>query len=164
MDCWSVYGIGAYSHPNEEWVRLVLEVSLSDELPDEILEMFDRARATMVYGCFYYPLFTNGMEEIYRIKEAALKEACREGNASRATIGKGYKSLIDWAHSQGFIADDDLVRWHAGRSLRNAVSHKDKAMLLGPNDALRTLDISKELIEKLFCAVRGKRQPTDASV
>ncbi len=157
MDFWSVYGIGGGSHPNEVWVKLVLEVRLADDIPDEILEMYDRARATMVYGCFYYPLFTNGMEEIHRIKESALREACREAGASKTTMGKNYEKLISWAFERGFISDADLPRWQASRELRNSVSHKDHSMLLGPNDGLRALDISKELIEKVFNAVRDPK-------
>jgi hypothetical protein len=50
-----------------EWAELFLESRLSPEVPDHVVELFEVARGAMCYGYFYYPLFTLGNEQLYRV-------------------------------------------------------------------------------------------------
>ncbi|SNZ07420.1 hypothetical protein SAMN06265368_0939 [Cohaesibacter gelatinilyticus] len=110
----------------------------------------------MVYGCYHYPLFTLGKEELFRFGESAFREAIKEAKPPQSLLKKRYADLQTWAHEEGLINDDEARRWNASRQLRNFVSHKDGALLLGPNDALNQLDITKELTESLFINCRAQ--------
>lgn len=160
LDCWSVHGLGAMTHTTEDWVKMFLSVKHQIELPSMLQDMFDRAQACLVYGCYHYPLFTLGFEELFRFGESAFREAVKEFGASKTVVGKPYGQLQKWAHEQGLLDDDSERRWHASRSLRNSTSHKDSNLLLGPNDALNPLDVIIELTEELFKVCRASSQST----
>lgn len=156
LDCWSVNGIGPYSHSTDDWVRMILDVSLEIDLPPFLAEIFDRAQASMVYGCYHYPLFTLGMEELFRFGESAFREAIKEAEPPSGLTKKRYVDLQKWAFNEGLIDIAAASRWESSRQLRNSVSHKEGALLLGPNDALNQLDITKELVEALFISCRER--------
>jgi hypothetical protein len=104
----------------------------------------------MVYGCYYYPLFTLGFEELYRVKEAAFREAVLLAGAPKNTVRGTYERMQTWAKEANLIDEAEANRWQASRSLRNAYSHKMSRTLVGPNDAISNLDTTVELIEKLY--------------
>lgn len=157
LENWSVHGLGPYSHTTDTWVKLILSVKLPETLPSYLEEMFNRAQACMVYGCFFYPLFTLGTEELFRFAESALREAAKERKASKTVQSKKYGDLIEWAHKNDLLTESMRGRWHAGRSLRNSTSHKDSNFLVGPNDALGNLSTIAELTDELFQRVRRDR-------
>lgn len=134
---------------------MILDVSLEIDLPPFLTEIFDRAQASMVYGCYHYPLFTLGMEELFRFGESAFREAIKEAEPPSGLTKRRYADLQKWASEEGLIDNAAASRWNASRQLRNSVSHKDAALLLGPNDALNQLDITKELVESLFISCRN---------
>lgn len=155
---WSFDGLGASSQTTEAWVQGFLLFKLDTALPPYLLEAFDRAKACIVYGCYHYPLLTLGIEELFRFQESALREAAKEAEASKVVQKKKYAELIDWAWQHGYLKDDEKDRWHAGRSLRNSTSHKSGTMLLGPNDATRTLETTVDLTKALFARARSTQR------
>lgn len=154
LDAWSVMGLGLQFDMTHQWVGMILSFELDTSLPSELREIYSRAQATMVYGCYHYPLFTLGCEELYRFQESSLRAAVGEAGATAHVLKMKYAVLLNWAKDAGFMDATMADRWHAGRQLRNSTSHKTKNMLLGPNDALRHLSVSKELTEALFDACR----------
>lgn len=163
LDAWSVYGIGSYTHPTEEWVRIFLDVSIDVELPEYLQQMFDRAQACIVYGCYHYPLFTLGIEELFRFGESAFREAIKETKPSKSTLKKTYAEIQNWACEQGLLDNVSAKRWSASRDLRNSFSHKDGPHLQGPNDAWSQLAVTKELTEALFQSCREYAKRNHAS-
>ena len=155
LDGWSAQGLGFLSQTTEDWVRGFLAFEIGYELPAYLRDMFDRARACCVYGCYHYPLLTLGSEELYRFLESALREAAKEVGASKTVQGKSFAQLIEWAGNSGYLSSGEQGRWHAGRSLRNYASHKTRASLAGPNDAMKTLQTAVELVEALFRRIRS---------
>lgn len=155
LDVWSVVGLGPQTHTTDQWVRMILSFELDASLPSELREIYSRAQATMVYGCYHYPLFTSGCEELHRFQESVLRAAISETGATSSTLKKKYKDLLDWSLNAGFMDARTLARWHASRDLRNRASHKKKSMLVGRNDALQHLSVTKELAEALFKACRS---------
>ncbi|WP_319825825.1 hypothetical protein [Thalassovita sp.] len=155
LDGWSVHGLGTISHTTEDWVTGFLSFEIGCELPAYLRDMFDRARACLVYGCYHYPLLTLGSEELFRFHESALREAVKEAGASKGVQNKPYTQLIEWAWQSGYLSDREQARWHASRSLRNSASHKVGACLVGPNDAAGTLHNTVELTETLFRRLRS---------
>ena len=152
LNHWSVHGLGPTSHSTEDWVRMFLSAKFEIELSEMLQDMFDRAVACMVYGCYHYPLFTLGFEEMLRFQESAFREAVKTTGASKTVLSKMYAPLQSWALEQGFLDDAHAKQWNASRSLRNATSHKDSALLLGPNDALNQIGNTIQLVQALFHA------------
>ncbi len=56
----------------ELWLDLILKPKLSDNVPLELHSIFETARGCMVYGYFYYPLFSIGNEQLYKLIDAAI--------------------------------------------------------------------------------------------
>ncbi len=139
LNMWSVGGIGADSHKTEDWVELILSISLPDEAPNDLSEIFERARAVIVYGCYHYPLFTLGFEELLRYHESLLKFALGVDGLDKNGRSLNFASLIDKAVKKKLISDHDRESWHAARELRNSTSHNETSILLGPNQALNSL-------------------------
>ncbi|WP_417261441.1 hypothetical protein [Celeribacter sp.] len=154
LDGWSVNGIGQCSYPTDEWVRMFLEITIDVELPEYLQNMFERAQACIVYGCYNYPLFTLGLEELFRFCESAFREAVKETGISTSKM-KRYVDFQEWALRENVIDEAAAKQWGAARRLRNSVSHKEGELLLGPNDALNQLDTTKRLVEQLFMNCRN---------
>ena len=155
LDVWSVNGIGSGTHSTRKWVRMFLDITIDVELPEYLQGMFDRAKACIVYGCYHYPLFTLGVEELYRFGESAFREAVKETNHSKFNPRSRFVDLQNWAIQQNLLDDEAAERWNALRTLRNSTSHKDSSLVVGPIDALRMLTIIKELTETLYQKCRA---------
>jgi len=56
-----------------DWVERFLSPKLSTNVPGDVRELFEVARSAMLYGVFFYPLFTLGLEQVFRLMEAAAK-------------------------------------------------------------------------------------------
>ena len=149
MKGWSFHGLGGPSQPPASWSAAILEIALSERVPQDIRSLFDRAKTAAAYGRYAYELFILAMEEVQRVKDAALLVACEKQGAPKNATGT-YQKRISWAVKNGLIGPDAEVRWEAGRWLRNHGSHKVQPNLLGPNDALNMFGTAKILIDALY--------------
>jgi hypothetical protein len=139
----------------DAWARAFLQPKLSDRVPEAVRQLFEVAQGAMVYGYFYYPLYTLGSEQLYRVYEAALRYRCRELGAP-AKI-RGFAKMLEWlAANEGEV---NLEVWDPLREMRNAGSHPDVQQLSAPSMAMSDLEIAVRLIEKLFA---GAAAATDA--
>ena len=150
LDAWSIHGIGGEDHATEDWVEMILSISLPNEAPENLREIFGRARAVIIYGCYHYPLFTLGFEELLRYHESLLMFVLGTDGFDKNGRPLNFASLIDKAVKLKLISDHERDSWHAGRELRNSTSHKVKSILLGPNDALSALDRARLKTEVLI--------------
>lgn len=57
----------------DEWAERLLAIELSQQVPDTIHELFEVARGATLYGSLYYALFTLGLEQAFRLAEAAAR-------------------------------------------------------------------------------------------
>ena len=112
--------------------------------------MFERAKATMSYGVYHYPLFTAGMESVHRLLEAALHHCAFQNGCILPEKRAMFGNLLNFCKNEGLILKCQLNRWDACRHLRNMASHQNRTSLQFPNTAINSLHISKELIEALF--------------
>jgi len=74
----SPYGLGSTDFNPLNYVHMCLSPLLAKYVPSDVRDMFDRAKATMSYGVYHYPLFTAGMEALYRLMKAALYYRARQ--------------------------------------------------------------------------------------
>jgi hypothetical protein len=90
----------------------------------------------------------------FRVLEAAATNKCMAMNAP-AKIQK-FSNKIKWLSENHTIAQDQYIRWDSTRELRNRVSHLHDQNIFDPSMALDQLDITIELINKLFaCPTRA---------
>lgn len=150
MQIVSPFGLGATNYNPLNYVDTCLQVSLKQYVPLEVRAMFDRAKATMSYGVYHYPLFTAGIESIHRLLEAALYHCAFENGCELPENRAMFGSLLKYCEKHSLIVEPELSRWDACRRLRNMASHQKKTSLHFPNSAINSLHTSKELIEALF--------------
>jgi hypothetical protein len=132
----------------DSWARAILGVTLSDRVPIEVQRLFEAARGSMVYGCFYSPLFTLVTEQLFRTAEAAVFHKCRSLNVPRGL--RDFSSILKWLGAAGAMADEDLAAWHSTRWYRNNASHPDDQSEFAPGSALTILKATASQIDKLF--------------
>jgi len=131
----------------EDWISGFLEPRLDETVvPQQVIKVFEIARAAMIYSWFFYPLATLGVEQCTRIGEFAIREYCRANQQQLGNFSKNIEKLA----IAGFITAEDKFRWHAIRKLRNDRSHLEGLMLLDDRQALDYLRTTVELINGLF--------------
>jgi len=121
-----------------------LDFQLNEAVPRSIRAMFEVARGTMCYGFFFYPLYTLGTEQLYRVAEAGIRHRC--GGKKRAKLA----DLIDQLVAEGVVPEDQRSRLDALRLLRNYSSHPEDQTILLPGDARNTVERVGELLNALF--------------
>jgi hypothetical protein len=130
--------------PPEIWVDKLLVPQLEDNVPAGVRDLFEVARGCCIYGYYFYPLYNLGIEQFYRVAEAALTAKCKALNATRG-VTKLSRS-IDFLAAEGY----DVRDWKAVRHLRNEASHPTFAQQQLPNDAFETMHFICKLINQLF--------------
>ena len=137
----------AKSISRHDWAVRFLKPTLDPSIPRDVRALFEVARGAMLYGCFFYPLYTLAAEQVYRVHEAALAERCSQlGLTSVAN----FAGRVECLRNLGAISAMRFAQWDAVRNLRNFASHPSKQAILIPTQALMTLDIAVELIHDLF--------------
>jgi hypothetical protein len=130
----------------DRWAELLLQPRLSERVPSEVRDLFEVARGAMLYGFLFYPLYTLGSEQLFRVFEAALKHKCKLAKAPPELCG--FRAMQKWLEARGHLAEPR--RWDAVREIRNETSHPERQFLVTPHQALRDLETSVGLIDSLF--------------
>lgn len=131
-----------------EWAQMILSVELSLDVPLDVRHLFEVAQGVLCYGCFYYPLYTIGIEQSYRVLDAALAQKCEFLGLSQES--DRFVGRIECLHKHGYMSDQRRNQWHAGRQLRNYSSHARRQSLMMPSQAIDALQTAADLIEALF--------------
>ncbi|MDI6448984.1 DUF4145 domain-containing protein [Anaerobaca lacustris] len=132
----------------EDYVAEVLGPRLSAKVPEDICALFDVARGTMLYGYLYYPLFTVGLEQLFRVGEAAIQHKCAQLAISKTK--KRFVDQINWLVERDALSAEEADGWHALRRLRNSASHPTKQSITSPGMAIGILYRLSEDINTLF--------------
>lgn len=61
-----------------DWAASILEPKLTDNVPIEVLKLFEVARGLMLYGYFFYPVYTLALEQLSRVAETSINHKCKE--------------------------------------------------------------------------------------
>jgi hypothetical protein len=103
----------------EEWTERFLAFQLSKDVPVQIVELFEVARGAMLYGYFFYPLYTLGLEQVYRVADTAVTAKCN-------IIGVPAKKMkIESLVDAGIFTPNDAAEWNVIRQFRNLASHPE---------------------------------------
>lgn len=135
----------------DEWAQHILAVKLSKQVPLEVRRLFVVAQGALTYGYFFYPLYTLGTEQLFRVGEAATRHKCRELRLSAGK--KKYPGFSDWLkllREAGVVHPEDKRRWDALLGLRNLASHPEDQSILPPGIAIEQLRSIASDIDRLF--------------
>ena len=117
-------------------------------MPSDVQALFEVACGAMVYGYFFYPLYTLAAEQLFRVVESALAHKCKALGAPRSR--RTFEKRIEWLVEEGVISRPESTRWHAARQMRNAASHPECQMVLTPGNAIGILERVADDINSLF--------------
>lgn len=131
-----------------EWAEMIFEPTLDELVPIEIRRLFEVAQGVMCYGYFFYPLYTLGMEQLYRVIEAAVK--IKSDQMGCPKLVRTFQKRIDYLIRCGCIIEIEKNHWHATRNLRNLSSHADDQTLILPFMAIKELHSAVAMIESIF--------------
>jgi hypothetical protein len=131
-----------------DWAKYFLEPQLNPQVPIPVQRLFEVARGTLIYGFFFYPLFTLGIEQLSRVSESAITEKCL-----LLSIKKRKDSFIEKLKAlknQNFITETDFEYWDKTRHLRNYFSHPENQNLFPPGISFEMLKTTTQKINELF--------------
>lgn len=132
----------------EDWAVSILKPKLAKTVPIEILKLFEVARGSMVYGYFFYPLFTLALEQLLCVAEAAVSDKCKQIGARKSA--NTFQKKVAYLREANVLSEREYTQWDALRKLRNIASHPDEQTILPPGVTLEfVFDISL-LINRLF--------------
>ena len=140
---------------DDVWVQQILTIELSPAVPQDVRELFEVAQGVLCYGCFFYPLYTLGNEQVYRVLEAALSHRCADLGLFRKS--NRFMDNVNLLLDHGSLGEQRCRQWDAARELRNSASHASRQNLMTPPMAVDGLQTAADLIEDLF----GKQGSTE---
>jgi hypothetical protein len=132
----------------DDYLKLILAPKLFKSVPVDVQSLFEVARGAMVYGYFFYPLYTLATEQLFRVAEAAVTQKCKALGAKN--LKDSFKNKIDWLIQEGVVSDSEMYRWNVTRELRNSASHPNGQSILTPGDTIDLLGGIAEQINSLF--------------
>lgn len=143
----------------DDWVDDILRPELSSAVPEDIRNLFEVAQGAMCYGCFFYPLFTLGHEQMFRVLEAALATRARQLSAPVGAT-KSFARCLEWLEKEKLLPPERIAQWEAAKELRNRASHADKQSLYDPPMAAGFAHSAREFIDELYALPSDPNQNT----
>jgi hypothetical protein len=131
----------------KQWGEVFLRPALERSVPLEVQEFLDVARSLLCYGYFFYPLYTLGTAQLYRVLEAALFLRC---DALKAPKKQTFTEMVAWLHARGVIEAERVKQWDTGRKFRTAAPRPGTQRVGDPPIAAHNLEITVGLINALY--------------
>lgn len=147
----------------DEWARHFLGFRLDQRVPDEVRDLFAVAQGTMLYGAFFYPLYTLGQEQVHRVADAAALHRYYQlgGPKTKKGADPPFATRIKWLVQKAAIPAAEQRRWNAYRELRNIGSHAEFQQLHLPTEALTSLRVVAGSVNQLFAPALPERLTAD---
>jgi hypothetical protein len=139
---------------HQQWVQLFVRPVLAENVPAEIRRLFEAARGAIIYGWFFYPLLTLGLEQTWRVTESAARARCEMLGKREDRFFDQIKALVE----AGIIPVEYEPRWQALRKLRNHSSHPKQQTIWDPGQAYSELERAADWINQLFAENNSLRQ------
>jgi len=132
----------------EMYLDMILQPHLNEDVPIEVRKLYEVARGALVYGYFFYPLYTLACEQLFRVGEAAIIFRCKMFSPQLAK--RTFEKKIEFLFKQGILNDLEKQRWHALRELRNISSHPIDQSIYPPGPVIGILTQMSDDINTLF--------------
>ena len=137
----------------QRWAQELLAIDLKESVPANIRRLFDVARASMLYGYYYYPLFKHGVNQMHFVAEAAISEKYRQCGGPPLTERGGFIKLFDklnWLSINSHISESQRIEWDWVREMRNDGAHLTDAQLYPPIPSMSHVEETVKRINELF--------------
>jgi hypothetical protein len=129
------------------WAESILSTQLAPSVPQEVQDLFAVARGGMLYGFFFYPLYTLAAEQLFRVGEAAVGHKALSLGVPRKY---DFNEQVNRLRDRGVFTEEERGVWHTLRHLRNAASHSSEQTIFAPPQALSVLSGTAEMVNGLF--------------
>lgn len=128
----------------------VKNIQLSQNVPEEVKEIFEISKKLFIFAYFYYRFFTVSQHYAFLTLESALRNKYKIlfGVDDKRLEKINLKEVIDKLAKEGIIPEDKKDLYDAGRDLRNALSHLTQRKVLTPDAVI--LERTAEMINKLY--------------
>lgn len=136
--------------PLNEWINIILEPNLIEAVPTEIKKLFEVARGALVYGYFFYPLYTLGLEQLFRVAEAAVTRKCKTMEAPPTIYEGPFQNKVHYLVEKKVIPNQKKEVWNAIRILRNIASHPQDQSIHAPGEVIGKIARIADEINSLF--------------
>jgi hypothetical protein len=137
------------SMTGEDWVEIFSAPQLSENVPENVRELFEVARGSFAYGYYFYPLATLACEQLFRVAETAVTDKCKAVGAPKGKT-RVYKDKIQYLFDNGFISNAESESLHGFRKMRNKASHPERQLKLPIGILYPFLERITEITNKLF--------------
>lgn len=134
----------------EQLLNDIMKLKLIETAPKEICALFEVVRGAMVYGYFFYPLYTLACEQLFQVADAATIYKCKALKAPRAVIKCEFENRLNYLISKEVIPKHKENTWYAIRKLRNKASHPERQSVLPPGPVIGILERIVDEINSLF--------------
>jgi len=138
----------AHAISGNDYVRSILKPRLIEGVPTDVRALFEVARGALVYGYFFYPLYTLAAEQLFRVMKTAATLKCDIIGAPRNVTN--FKQKIEYLCRKEVISEQQKARWHAARELRNIASHPQRQSIYPPGQAVGILERVAGQVNSLF--------------
>lgn len=133
----------------EDWVEVFSKPQLSENVQENVRELFEVARGSLAYGYFFYPLATMACEQLFRVTETVITEKCKAINAPKGRT-KDFKDRIQYLFDNGIISNKESETLHSFRKMRNKASHPERQVKYSIAILFMFLESIADLTNKLF--------------
>lgn len=145
-----------------EWFDNIYKPKLEDSVPIEIHKLFEVARGTMVYGYFFYPIFSFSAEQFTRIAESTISFVCTILNSPKSV--KTFSEKVKWLAERPEFKNMLFTQWESLRKLRNTFSHPSKQTIVTPFMVIELMSKVADDINYIFnSALTSNSKPTASS-
>lgn len=133
---------------DDERAEEFLKIELTESVPIEVRRQFEAARGAMLYGCFFYPLFALGTDQLLRVAESAVTHKCLLHCLAKKTAR--YEIKLEKLKDFNYLTTNEHNDWEILRKIRNEFSHSKIQTLFPPFEAVWFLKNVADKINKLF--------------
>lgn len=133
---------------SNDWVERFLAPRLSSNVPEGVREAFEVARGAMLYGVCFYPLFALGLEQSFRLMEAAAK--AKATSLGISTGRHDYRWILKALQKKKALTKAEHDEWTNARKFRNLTTHAERQTILLPGQVVGMLTSITEAINGLF--------------
>lgn len=125
-----------------------LKIELVPSVPIEVRRQFEAARGAMLYGCFFYPLFALGTDQLFRVAESAVTHKCSIRNLAKKSAR--YEIKLQKLKDSGYLTATEHEEWEYLRKMRNEFSHSKIQTVFPAFEAISILRNVADKINRLF--------------
>lgn len=133
---------------DDERAEEFLKIELIPSVPIEVRRQFEAARGAMLYGCFFYPLFALGADQLLRVAESAVTHKCLIRGLAKKSVR--YEIKLQKLKDFNYLTKDEYDEWELLRKIRNEYSHSKIQTVFPAFEAISILKNVTDKINRLF--------------